>query len=114
MLTGYGRDLAGEAALSAFSLGLAPKRVWRVALILTCIAIPKRKLGRLLPYLFRAWKRGKQARIPAATAWEALLPLPIAELRGRLEIQPTREVHPQGIWKGDSQGSDWAAYPAAG
>ena len=114
VLTGYGRDLAGEAALSAFSLGLEPKRVWRVAVILTSIAVPKRKLGRLLPYFFRAWKRGKQARIPAATPWEDLLPLPLAEVQGRLEIQPSPEVHPQGIWKGDSDGPDWAAFPAAG
>ena len=114
VLTGYGRDLAGEAALSAFSLGLEPKRVWRVALILTCLAVPKRKLGRLLPYFYRAWKRGKRARIPAATPWEELLPLPLAEVQGRLEIQSSREVHPQGIWKGDSDGPDWAAFPAAG
>ena len=113
VLTGYGRDVAGEAALSAFCLGLEPKRVWRVAVILTSMAAPKRKLGRLLPYFFRAWKRGKKARIPAATPWEDLLPTPLAELQGRLEIQPTSDIHPQGIWKGDSGGAEWAAFPAA-
>ena len=112
VLTDYGRDAAGETALVAFSLALEPTRIWRVNLILSFFAVPKRKLGRLLPYLYGAWKRGKRARIPAATRWEEWLPLPIGEIRERLSIEPAPRCHPRGIWRGGFDGLEWAPEPA--
>ncbi len=82
--------------------------------LLTLTFVPKRKLGRFLPYFYRAWKRGKATAIPAAAPWEDLLPLQLAEVQERFSIAPSAQVHPHGIWKGDMDGLDWAPAPVAG
>jgi ubiquinone biosynthesis protein COQ4 len=113
VLTGYDRDRAGETALIAFSLGLHPMRVFKVSLLLALLSAPKRQWVRLIPYLHRAWRRGKRAHIPRATAWEELLPLPVAMVRQRLGIAPVEQVHPMGVWRQIPGSRQWQPTNAA-
>ena len=99
VLTGYGRDEAGEAANLAFSFAHLPYR--GIALILFGIAVnsPPDGMSRAawLRYLYRAWKRGRGAAWLPAARWERFLPRPIEEVRQILRIAPARVVHPKGV-----------------
>jgi len=99
VLTGYGRDEAGEAANLAFSFAHAPFR--GIALILLGIGISPLPdgLGRVewLRYLYRAWRRGRSGAWLPAVRYERLLPRPLEEVRQTLRIPPARAVHPEGV-----------------
>jgi ubiquinone biosynthesis protein COQ4 len=97
VLTGYGRDEAGEAANLAFTLG----QVWNfgIAVIVLAAAIegPKDVTLHWQRYLYRAWQRGRRAALLSTAAYERLLPLPLDAVRRRLGIAPAAQVHPSGI-----------------
>ncbi len=97
VLTGYGRDEAGEAANLAFTLAQIPN--FGVALIVLAAAlIGTREPSLAWPrYLLRAWRRGRATSPLAVAAYEELLPLPLAEVRRRLAVPPAELAHPQGI-----------------
>jgi ubiquinone biosynthesis protein COQ4 len=99
VLTGYGRDEAGEAANLAFSYAQMPFR--GVALILFGIAVnaPPAALGRVawLRYLYRAWRRGRSCASLPAVRYERLLERPLEEVRRTLRIPPAQAVHPEGV-----------------
>ncbi len=83
-------------------------RVWRVSLALTLFAAPTRQLPGFVRYLVRARRRGRAARIPRATPWEELLPLPIDEVRRRMAIPSAADAHPEGIWRSPEDEAVWA------
>jgi ubiquinone biosynthesis protein COQ4 len=97
VLTGYGRDEAGEAANLAFTHAQIPN--FGVALIVLAAAV----IGTTEPslawprYLYRAWRRGRAASLLSVAAYEDLLPLPLEEVRRHLAISPVELAHPQGI-----------------
>src|SRR5262245_26727036 len=94
VLTGYGRDVAGEAALLSFSYAQTRNRGIG-AIVLAAIA--KGPKGLDWPrYLFRAWRRGRRAALLPAATWEELLPLPLDEVRRRLHVATPGEAHPDG------------------
>jgi ubiquinone biosynthesis protein COQ4 len=97
VLTGYGRDEAGEAANLAFTQGQIPNA--GVALILAAaVAIgPKDPTFWWARYLLAAWRRGRRSSLLTAAPYEQLLPLPLDEVRRRLEIPAASEAHPGGI-----------------
>ena len=99
VLSGYGRDEAGEAANLAFSFAQTPFR--GIALILFGIVVnspPEGMRRRVwLRYLYRAWKRGRGTAWLPAVCYERLLARPLEEVRRMLRIQPARQVHPEGI-----------------
>ncbi len=88
VVTGYQRDLIGEAALLAF----------------TYAQTRNRGIGLIVAYgLYRLWRggaheavatvrggyrRGRGAAFLPAADWEALLPLPLEEVRRRLRVEP--------------------------
>ncbi len=99
VLTGYGRDEAGEAANLAFSFAHTPFR--GIALILFGIGISPlpEGMGRVtwLRYLYGAWKRGRRSMWLPAVRYEELLPRPLEEVRKALHIAPASAVHPEGV-----------------
>jgi ubiquinone biosynthesis protein COQ4 len=99
VLTGYGRDEAGEAANLAFTFAHTPFR--GVALILFGIAISPlpEGMGRLawLRYLYSAWRRGRRSTWLPAARYEELLPRPLEEVRRTLGIPAASAVHPEGV-----------------
>jgi ubiquinone biosynthesis protein COQ4 len=104
VLTGYGTDPAGEAALLAFTCGQIPNR-GLVLLVMAAAALGVWDGNLGWPrYLFRAWRRGRRATLMTAARYEELLSRPLEEVRLRLGIQPVREAHPQGIVVGSLEG----------
>jgi ubiquinone biosynthesis protein COQ4 len=109
VLTGYGRDVAGEAANLAFTYAQTRNRGVG-AIVLASIVVGPKSLDLAWPrYLWRAWRRGARASLLAAAHYEALLPLPLAEVRRQLGVSPPEEAHPGGILVAD----DEALRPAA-
>jgi ubiquinone biosynthesis protein COQ4 len=97
VLTGYGRDLAGEAANLAFSHAQTRNRGIGAIVLAAAVVGPKR-LDFFWPrYLWRAWRRGRRTRPLPMVAYEELLPLPLAEVRRRLRIEPPEIAHPGGV-----------------
>jgi ubiquinone biosynthesis protein COQ4 len=98
VLTGYGTDGAGEAALLPFSLaqygGLSNG-------LLTFGAGLEgwRRLGGIgWPfYLWRAYRRGRRAAELDVLPYEELLPLPLERVREAVGIEPPERAHPAGI-----------------
>jgi len=97
VLTGYGRDIAGEAANLAFSYAQTRNRGIGAIVVAAAVLGPWR-LDFFWPrYLWRAWRRGRRTRPLAMADYEALLPLPLDEVRRRLHIEPPERAHPGGI-----------------
>jgi ubiquinone biosynthesis protein COQ4 len=95
VLTGYGRDVAGEAALLSFTYAQTRNRGIG-AIVLAAIAKGPKGLG-WPRYLFRAWRRGRRSALLPAAEWETLLALPLDEVRRRLRVSTPEEAHPDGI-----------------
>ena len=85
VVTGYERDLVGEAALLAFTY--AQTRNPGIGLI---VAVAYFKAGRespgARPVLRDAYRRGRRAAWLPEQPWEALLALPLPEVRERLRV----------------------------
>lgn len=101
VLTGYGRDEAGEAANLAFSLAQVPEP--GIALIVVTGAILGPKDARLSwpRYLFKAYQRGRKAACLPAVPYERLLAEPLDDVRRLLKIDLPHEAHPDGIAVGN-------------
>jgi ubiquinone biosynthesis protein COQ4 len=100
VLTGYGTDELGEAALVAFSHAQIPNRSFPLLLIAAALKGPKSWDLAWPRYLWRAWRRGRRAKLLTAAPWEELLALPVTEVRARLGVEPARRWHPEGIRAG--------------
>lgn len=97
VLTGYGRDLAGEDANLAFTWAQTGNRGIG-AIVLASLVLGPKTLDLFWPrYLLRAWRRGRRASLLAAARYEELFALPLAEVRRRLGVAPPAEAHPGGI-----------------
>jgi len=88
VVTGYGRDLIGEAALLSFTYAQTRNRG-----IGAVVAVALYKLWRAgatdaVALIRGAWRRGRAAAFLPAADWEALLELPLDDVRGRLRVGP--------------------------
>lgn len=94
VLTGYGTDEAGELALLGFSRaqGLNGR-------VVTIFALFGALIGgfAMQRHMAQAWRRGRHTTCLVVQHWEELLPLPLPEVRARLEIAPIGDAHPQGL-----------------
>lgn len=111
VLTGYDRDVAGEVQLLAFSLAVAPMRVLRTGLVLALLGVPPRILPGFAHDLWRAWRRGRAARISRALRWEDLLAVPPDQVRAELGVAPLRDAHPKGVWREEAESGRWLRVP---
>ena len=100
VLTGYGRDEAGEAANLAFTLAQFPTRGVAILVLAAVLIGPKDWRATWPRYLYRAWRRGRRAACLTVVPYEVLLPLPLEDVRTLLGIQPAAEAHPLGIIAG--------------
>lgn len=97
VLTGYGRDEAGEAANLAFTYAQIGNPGIGLIVLVAAILGPHGEWFSWQRYLFRAWRRGRRASWLAAARWEDLLALPLAEVRARLGIEAPDVAHPDGV-----------------
>lgn len=100
VLTGYGTDDLGEAALLPFSL--AQSGGWANTLLVAGVTVRGLRIaGPSFPgYLFQAWRRGRRAHWLAALPYEELLPAPLEDVRRTAGIPAADEAHPRGIRRG--------------
>ena len=97
VLTGYGTDECGEAALLAFSFAHIPSRGFALLLLAAIVKGPTGPDLAWPRYLWNAYRRGRRAKLLTAAHFEALLPLSVYEVRERLRIEPPALWHPEGI-----------------
>lgn len=101
VLSGYGADQLGEATLLAFNLGQMGGRA-NLLLTLGASSRAMRYVGlRWLPYILKAWRRGRAAACLNALPFEDLLPLPLDDVRAMALIEPPHIAHPGGVLNGD-------------
>ncbi len=94
VLTGYGTDKVGEAALLAFSRGQGMR-----GRALTIFMVVAATFGgpSLQRFMFQAWRRSRRAAALVVQRYEELLPLPIEQVRTRLRVAPEFAAHPGGV-----------------
>jgi ubiquinone biosynthesis protein COQ4 len=97
VLTGYGTDELGEAALLAFSEAQIPNRSFPILLLAAVVKGPKSWDLAWPRYLWKAYRRGRRAKLLTAAPFEELLPVSVHEVRARLGIEPSAAWHPEGI-----------------
>jgi ubiquinone biosynthesis protein COQ4 len=97
VLTGYGRDLPGEAALLAFSYAQTKNRAIGLIVLTAAVRGPKTLDCHWQRTLFRAWRRGRRAALLPMARFEELLPRPLEEARRALHIDPIERAHPGGF-----------------
>ena len=87
VITGYGRDLVGEAGLLSFTYSQTQNRGIGFIVLVAYI-----KAGRASPearkMIREAYRRGKRAAWLPAADWEALLERPLEEVRTTLKVVP--------------------------
>jgi ubiquinone biosynthesis protein COQ4 len=105
VLTGYGTDELGEAALIAFSHAQIPNRSFPL-LLLAAVCVGPKSFRLVWPrYLWRAYRRGRRAKLLTAAPYEELLPLPCAEVCARLGIGTAARWHADGVFSGSLRGA---------
>ena len=97
VLTGYGRDEAGEAANLAFTVAQIPSRGVKLIVVAAAAIGPKLPNFAWQRYLLRAWKRGRRATMLSVVRYEELLALPLDDVRAQLGIDPPEVAHPLGV-----------------
>lgn len=97
VLTGYGTDPLGEAALLAFSCAQMPGRANRLLMIGAGLRSAAEVGIGFAGYLYRAWRRGRRAVWLPALPYEELLDQPLEAVRRLARIEPPSVAHPGGI-----------------
>ena len=85
-VTGYSRDLVGEASLLAFTF--AQTRNPGIGAIVAMAFIKAGALPGARKSIVRGYRRGRRAGWLPAADWEALLARPLDDVRAELEISP--------------------------
>lgn len=105
VLTGYGRDEAGELALLAFTYGQLPNRgIGLIVLAGAVIGLLHAGFG-WPAYLRQAKRRGAAAEALQFAPFERWLQRPLDDVRRDCGITPAEVAHPEGIAVG-SRGDD--------
>lgn len=84
VVTGYERDLLGEASLLAFTYKQTRNR--GIGFIVANIYLRASDSEELRPLLRNGWKRGREARWLPGEDWEALLEQPLDSVREHLNV----------------------------
>jgi ubiquinone biosynthesis protein COQ4 len=100
IVTGYGTDDVGEATLLAFTQGQTGGRANGLLTTGALFEVFRSVGPRWLPYVARAYVRGRRAVSLFGLPWEELLPLRVATVRRLAELEMPEEAHPAGILRG--------------
>ena len=91
VVTGYGRDTFGEACLLAFTYAQTKNRGIGLIALIGMLKLSKEIGPEVRGAWWRAWRDGRKAAWLPAADWEALLELPIAEVRRQLNVGPPQK-----------------------
>jgi ubiquinone biosynthesis protein COQ4 len=91
VLTGYGRDTLGELCLLSFTYAQTKNRGVGFICFVGAQKLRKEYGHGVYRAAWQAYKDGKKAAWLPAQDWEALLAMPIDELRQRLDIRQPRD-----------------------
>jgi ubiquinone biosynthesis protein COQ4 len=97
VLTGYGRDVAGEAANLAFTHAQTRNRGIAAIVVAAALLGPKTLDCHWQRYLVRCWQRGRRAQLLVLARYEELLPLPLERVRRELGVEAPESAHPGGV-----------------
>jgi ubiquinone biosynthesis protein COQ4 len=97
VLTGYGRDVAGEAANLAFTHAQTRNRGVGVIVLAAAWLGPKTLDCHWQRYLLRCWLRGRRTTRLVLARYEELMSQPLEEVRRELGIEPPETAHPGGV-----------------
>ncbi len=95
VVNGWGSDIHGELHLLGFSYAQLGAYAWLILGSLTTLVLASAGRREGMGYLRDSIRRGRKATLLAAVDWEAMLPLPLDEVRQRLGIEepkPYREL----------------------
>lgn len=92
VVTGYGRDLRGEASV----LCLDTAQTWHPGIALIVATAWWESDPETRRMLRSAWRRGRNAAWLPGADWEKLLPLPLSQVREELRLGPPPAYQP--IW----------------
>ena len=84
VVTGYGRDLVGEASLLAFTF--AQTRNPGIGVIVAMAYLKAGDLPGARPLIRKAYRRGRKSAWLPAVDWEALFALPLDAVREKLNL----------------------------
>ncbi len=101
VLSGYGTDELGEAALLAFSHAQLGGRGWGFLAVGATVQSYRVLGASWLVYVYRAWRRGRRARWLAGLPFEELLPLPLKTVRQLTGLETPDVEHPGGLLRGN-------------
>lgn len=108
VLTGYGRDEAGEISLLAFTYANYPNLGIALILLVAAVAGPKSLSFWWPRYMWQAYRRGRAANLDFAR-YESWLALPLEEVRREAGILAPERAHPgAGILTGSRDDSGFA------
>ncbi len=91
--SGYGRDVSGEVCLLAFSVAQLKNPGLAVIALAGMLKIARENDRRIVPAAWAAFRAGCTAAWLPAQDWEALLAMPLDEVRTRLQI-PAPRIYP--------------------
>jgi ubiquinone biosynthesis protein COQ4 len=100
VLSGYGTDSLGEAALLAFTHAQVGGRAYGLLAVAASLEVIRSHGPSWIPYVRRAWKRGRSAAWIPALRFEALLELPLSSVRSIARIEAAAAAHPAGVRSG--------------
>ena len=86
VVTGYGRDIAGEASLLAFTYAQTRNRGLGVIALVGGLKLTKRYGWSIFKSLWQGYRLGKRAAWLPQQEWETLLQLPLLQVRDLLKI----------------------------
>jgi ubiquinone biosynthesis protein COQ4 len=87
VLNGWDSDILGEIHLLGYSYAQLGAYAWLILGLLSNLALVLGGHFEGLAYLLRAIRRGRRAGFLPAVDWEAMLPLPLDEVRRRLGVE---------------------------
>ena len=89
--TGYGRDVAGEACLLAFTYAQTGNRGVGLITLFAALKLYKFAGTSIFRSIWQGYKAGRKAAWLPAQEWESLLELPLTQVREQLNINEPHE-----------------------
>lgn len=86
VVNGWGSDIHGEIHLLGYSYAQLGAYAWLILAMLSASVLATAGHFEAFGYLRNSIRRGRRAVLLAAVDWEALLPLPVDEVRRRLRV----------------------------